>query len=245
MQKIDINFCPVDDEYINFLEKPYPAITKNPEWVKQFNTYYTTEKKLDAYNMPTSTIKNCMPVRDMIGCGYHIPLPCDVWVEKIKDKNNKEITNFRWALNNIRLVEPHMKEQSDGMPVFEGHEKTPFKWNNYWIIQTPKNWSCLFIHPSYYDLPFTCLSAIVDTDKFPLSVNFPFFIKNGFTGLIKKGTPMIQVIPFKRENFNLTFSKYKKNLLYEWYKASSSFFNIYKNNFRSKKVFNISKCPFH
>ena len=56
---------------------------------------------------------------------------------------------------------------------------------------------------------------------------------------------MIQVIPFKRENFNLTFSKHKKNLLYDWYKASSSFFNIYKNNFRSKKVFNISKCPFH
>ncbi len=245
MQEINIKIYPVDNEHFEYLERPYPAISKNPEWLKQFSSYYTKEKQLDSFNMPTATIKNCMPVRDLIGCGYHIPLPCDVWVEKIKNEHNEEITNFRWALGNIRLVEPHMSEQSNGIPVSDEYVKVPFKWNNFWIIETPKNWSCLFLHPSYYDLPFTSLGAIVDTDKFPLSVNFPFFIKKNFTGLIEKGTPMIQVIPFKRENFNIKFHKYNNSLLYRWYKASSSFFNIYKNNFRNKKTFNVSKCPFH
>jgi hypothetical protein len=245
MSNLKIKIYPVENEYFDYLEKPYPSSSRNPEWIKKTPMYYTEKKDIDGFNMPTSTIKNCMPVRDMIGCGFIIPLPCDVWVEKIKSEDGTDITNFRWALNNINLIQPHVKEQSDGIPVLDGFEKTPYKFNNFWIIETPKNWSCIFKHPSYYDdLPFRILDGLVDTDKYPLSVNFPFFIKNGFTGLIEKGTPIAQVIPFKRENFNAQFYKYNSNLLFKWYKASSNFFNIYKRHFRTKKNFKISKCPF-
>lgn len=246
MRDLKIKIYPIKNEYFEYLEKPYPASLKNPEWIKKIPLYYTEGKKLDDYNMPTSTIKNCMPVRDMIGCGFHIPLPCDVWVEKIKDPNGKEITNFRWSLGNIPLVEPHMKEQSSGYPVPEGYEETPYKFNNFWIIETPKNWSCIFKHPSYYeDLPYKIFDGLVDTDKYPSSVNFPFYIKKDFIGLIEKGTPIVQVIPFKRENFNVKFHKYNSNLLFKWYKASCNFFNMYRTHFRTKKNFKISKCPFH
>lgn len=245
MNNLKIKIYPTENEYFEYLEKPYSASSKNPYWMKNIPTYYTGKKELDKFNMPTATIKNCMPVRDMIGCGFHIPLPCDVWVEKI-EMHGKEVTNFRWALGNIRLVEPHMEEQSNGMFVPDGFENKTYKFNNFWIIETPKDWSCIFKHPSYYDdLPFKILDGLVDTDKYPLPVNFPFFIKEGFTGLIEKGTPIAQVIPFKRENFNVKFYKYNSNLLYKWYKAASNFFNIYKRHFRTKKNFKISKCPFH
>jgi hypothetical protein len=245
VNNLKIKIYPTENEYFEYLEKPYPASSKNPEWIKNIPTYYTGKKELDRFNMPTATIKNCMPVRDMIGCGFHIPLPCDVWVERI-EMNGEEVTNFRWALGNIRLVEPHMEEQSNGIFVPDGFEEKPYKFNNFWIIETPKNWSCIFKHPSYYDdLPFRTLDGLVDTDKYPLPVNFPFFIKEGFSGLIEKGTPIAQVIPFKRENFNVKFYKYNSNLLFKWYKAASNFFNIYKRHFRTKKNFKISKCPFH
>jgi hypothetical protein len=246
MSSIRLKIYPVRNEYTEFLEKPYPANSKLPEWIKNISLYYTKEKSLDQFNMPTATIKNCMPVRDLISCGFHIPLPCDVWVDRTFDNEGNQHTNFRWALPNLPLIEPHMEIQSKGYPIHKEFEKMPFKFNNFWIIETPPNWSCLFTHPSYYeDLPFRTLGGLVDTDNFPLSVNFPFFLKKDFVGLIPKGTPIAQVIPFKRENFKLRFKKYDNSLLYRWYKASSSFFNIYKNNFRAKKSYSIEKCPFH
>jgi len=242
MSSIKIKIYPTEEEYLEYLERPYQAIRKTPDWIKKTTTYYTPTKNIDEYNMPTSTIKNCMPVRDLIGAGYHIPLPCDVWVENANNEN----VSFRWGLGHLSLIEPHNENQSKTLPVEEIFNPQPFKFNNFWIFETPKNWSCLFIHPSYYDdLPFKVLSGLVDTDNFPLSVNFPFYIKKDFVGLIPKGTPIAQVIPFRRERFNLSFHKKNKNLIYKWYKASSSFFNIYKNNFRAKKIFGIKKCPFH
>ena len=246
MSSIKIKIYPIKNEYLEYLEPPYQAIKKNPEWIKKTSSYYTPSKNIDEYNMPTSTIKNCMPVRDLIGSGYHIPLPCDVWVEKQEDEFGETFFSFRWALDSLNLIEVHNEKQSKTLPVYDCFNKQPFKFNNFWIFETPKNWSCLFTHPFYYDdLPFRTLGGLVDTDNFPLSVNFPFYIKNDFEGLIPKGTPIAQVIPFKRESFDLSVHKENKNLLYSWYKASSSFFNIYKNNFRSKKIFNITKCPFH
>ncbi len=246
MSSLKIKIYPTENEYFEYLEKPYPCSSRNPEWIKKIPTYYTENKQIDELNMPTSTIKNCMPVRDMIGCGFTIPLPCDVWVEKFKTEEGDELTNFRWALGSLPLITPHVMKQSNGIPVPKGFCEQTYRFNNFWIIETPKNWSCIFKHPSYYDdLPFKVLEGFVDTDKYPLSVNFPFFIKEGFTGLIEKGTPIAQVIPFKRENFDVKFYKYNSNLLFKWYKASSNFFNIYKRHFRTKKNFKISKCPFH
>jgi hypothetical protein len=34
-------------------------------------------------------------------------------------------------------------------------------------------------------------------------INFPFFLKKDFNGIIKAGTPIIQAIPFKRETWDM------------------------------------------
>ena len=72
----------------------------------------------------------------------------------------------------------------------------------------------------------------MDTDRWGDAGNHPFLIKEGWEGIIEKGTPIIQIIPFKRENWqsqedyrvfqigeaNATQSKSK---LYGWYKQNS------------------------
>jgi hypothetical protein len=48
------------------------------------------------------------------------------------------------------------------------------------------------------------MEGVVDTDTYNAPVNFPFVLKNvNFEGLIPAGTPIAQVIPFKREEWKM------------------------------------------
>ena len=94
----------------------------------------------------------------------------------------------------------------------DGYSKPVFKNLHGWTIKTPPGWSCIFLHPAAYsDLPFKVIPGIVDTDILDYEINTPFVVKNGFTGTIEKGTPMFQVIPFKRESWESKFSLKKPN----------------------------------
>ena len=82
------------------------------------------------------------------------------------------------------------------------------------------------------------MPGIVDTDKYTAPVNFPFVLNDAnFEGLIPAGTPMAQVIPFKREDWNMRIGEMKD--LEDQNKVTrhlrTSFFDSYKNKFRQPK----------
>ena len=122
----------------------------------------------------------------------------------------------------------------------EGFSKTPFKWSSTWYIQTPPGWSCLFTHPSGHgDLPFRTISAIVDTDVYKQEIAFPFWLLDSFEGVIEKGTPIVQVIPFKRQEWHSEVSRLKDK---EWFYMkergfNSKFIGNYLKNFRQDKKY--------
>jgi hypothetical protein len=62
------------------------------------------------------------------------------------------------------------------------------------------------------ELPFTTMSGVVDTDDYELPVNLPFLIKEGFMGIVPKGTPVAQVIPIKREAWTSESMKFTKHM---------------------------------
>ena len=64
------------------------------------------------------------------------------------------------------------------------------------------------------DLPFYTLGGVLDTDKWGEAGNHPFLLKKGFEGIIPKGTPIVQVIPFKRENWKAKVTTNSKDNLY-------------------------------
>jgi hypothetical protein len=75
---------------------------------------------------------------------------------------------------------------------------------NPWHIETPPGYSCLFVNPlNHIPTQMNFFSGVVDTDNYNDRVNFPFLWtgKSGET-VIKKGTPLIQVIPFKRDSWS-------------------------------------------
>jgi hypothetical protein len=87
-------------------------------------------------------------------------------------------------------------------------------------------------------LPFTTITGFVDSDIYNLPIQFPFFIKKGFTGIIEAGTPIAQMIPIKRNNWKIEVKKEnseKFNILSEKYLSTIK--RSYKNNFWFRKKY--------
>jgi hypothetical protein len=178
--------------------QPTPCSQAIPEWYKKISTYVPDHVPAENQLYPVrGTIKKCMPVFDSITAGYMLYTPCDVIVSTVDGK-----PYFNWESNH-NIITFHSLEQTGNHPK-ANTEHTP-KWTNFWSIKTPKGYSCLFTAPMHGDeSPFAILPGIVDTDTFIAPVNLPFTFKDpDFNGYIPKGTPMCQVIPFKREDWEM------------------------------------------
>ena len=213
------------------LEKPKPAGKSLPEWYKKTKSYSNDERKPNGQGTTSATIKRCLPVFDAMGAGYIIESPADVFVS-IKDGEQW----FEWS--NFGLISFHPIEQAENHP---DKKAFPFpKWNNPWAIKTPKGYSTLFVQPFHRESIFTILPGIVDTDEYTAAVNFPFVINNSaFEGLIPKGTPIAQVIPFKRDSWTINFGNKKdfEAQVKVTKKLRSKFFDRYKSMFWVKKEY--------
>ena len=213
------------------LEYPKPASKLIPDWYKNTQSYINNERKLINNGETPATIKRCMPVFDAITAGYIIESPADVFVSI---RNN--IQWFEWS--DFGLINFHPIIQALEHPL-----KKPFpypKWVSPWSITTPKGYSVLFVQPFHRESVFTILPGIVDTDQYMAPVNFPFVINDPtFEGLIPKGTPIAQVIPFKRDSWNMKLGS-KKDLetqIKVTRKLHSKFFDKYKTMFWTKKEY--------
>ena len=230
MKSKEIEFIAVNKLSLEVFDKPVKTASMLPEWYKKQNKFIGNKFSVGNNGNPAETVKACMPVFDMLSAGYTITLPADVYFD-----GDGQV---KWSTDLLSAIESHDKVQFDQFEVPDGYNKnTAFKFIQPWIIKTPPGYSTMFIHPTYRpDLPFYTLPAIVDTDKHPIMVNFPFLIKEGFTGLIPYGTPIVQLIPFKRENWKskFSFSTVSQNDLFQY--AKKKITNRYKTFYRTKKV---------
>lgn len=225
----DIIFTNFQEE-TDFLEKPQPALNLIPDWYKEIDSYMGKIKKPDGQGRTMATIKKCMPVFDCIGAGYLILLPTDLWVSI--DENGKQF--FEWP--SIRLVSFHPIDQAPNHPAVKPFDYPKFL--NPWGIKTPRGYSTLFVQPFHRESVFTIMPGIVDTDKYSAPVNFPFVINDPkFEGLISKGTPIAQVIPFKRDSWKMkTGNKDNiKEITSTVKKLRNFIFDSYKNQWRVAK----------
>ena len=189
-----------------------------------------------------TTVKKCMPIFDLISAGYIISTPCDIYL----DATNPE--RLEWSIPSgiISLqgdmFAVHAKEQYENLPINkEIHHKDLLRIFPFWAVGTPKGYSALFLQPAYADgSPLTALQALVDTDNFITDGHLSFLVEKGFKGTIKQGTPLIQIIPFKRESWSKNFITVEKSEeVYETQRLRlrAVFSNAYKNLFRSKKEY--------
>ena len=175
-------------------DKPLSAIKVVPEWWKSIPKYADTDK----VPHPVATVKACAPTIDAFNLGYTVKLWADVYVKDVEGR--KEVS---WMDMPHRLLGEWEAVQLSHFEIPKGFAKQVFKYQHGWITTTPKGWSCLFVHPfGHNNLPIQTIPGLVDTDILTTDINTPFMIREDFTGIIPKGTPMFQVIPIKREPWN-------------------------------------------
>jgi hypothetical protein len=219
--------------------KPYPAVKQLPEWFMKALPYtgdgFPNDGKLHFRNTDSNmTYKKCVPLLDGLSAGYIISLWADVMVEQ-----ENKFPYIYWKTQQDIFSLHGLPSREIPAPV--GYDQVVYKYLNCWIPQTPKGYSCLITSPfGYGDLPFKAVPAIVDTDRSTLELIFPMWVKTGFEGIVEKGTPMVQIIPFKRDDWDSTFDYYEdgeyRNVI-ESKNFNSTMVGHYLKNHHSKKKF--------
>ena len=242
----DIEFSTHEDYFA--LKEDYPIPTKYniPEWYKKLE-----------HTIDNRTVKGCMPFLDTLTSGYLLKIPQDFYVRhnvnrldmiNVKDSfDNYPLREFKSIVNdsfyNLNTAgDTHPPKQLEGSPLVEKNKNLPiYKIVNPWKIKTPKGYSCLFVPPlNNADDRFSIIPGIVDTDTFPNEINFPIVLNGDkypvLETTIKKGTPYVQIIPFKRDQWKMSFKartekEIKKSRLFYALKL----LNIYKDKYWNKK----------
>ena len=181
--------CAPEDRGV--IAEPIPAKAALPEWFRRLPA--VSRPHLSATNNAL-TVKRCMPFLDAMTAGWIIPLAATV---RLEISDGGRTVNAGWEFDRT-MVSNHSAPQVAGNP----HEpRPPCKFHNHWTIRTPAGWSCLFVPPLNRPNPvFECAAGLVDTDVYAAPVHLPFFA-TAPDGLyvIEKGTPLVQVIPVRRD----------------------------------------------
>jgi hypothetical protein len=178
------------------IAEPVPAQTVQPSWFKQLPGRDRTE--LSATNNGL-TVKRCVPFLDALNIGWIVPLAATV---RLEITDGGRAVSAGWEFDR-GMVSTHGAHQTAGNP----YEPRPMmKFHNPWTIRTPSGWSCLFVPPLNRPNPVVdVLSGVVDTDVYVSPINFPFVaIAEDGVHTLPKGTPLVQVIPFAREDQRFT-----------------------------------------
>jgi hypothetical protein len=206
-------FIPRDNSVYSAVESPKTARSYVPDWFKVMGSSW---KDKDGFLRAGPT--KCVPFLDSFTSGYMHELAVDVEIINLgKDKNGKDIIRYRWGnIQGSGIVPIITRQQENGappsLPHFPGYYDIEFQWYTMWDPQTPKGYSTIYHHPNNrFDLPFQTFSGIIDTDNWHGAGPVPFLVKEGFTGTIPAGTPIIQFTFVKRESWKSKKEKFNLN----------------------------------
>lgn len=233
-----IIFTPKDELTETILTPPQPASKCVAEWYKSLSPYNDPSHKFHrSYDLSGNlTAKNCIPIFDSITSGYIIEFPCDIHF--VKKESNFKNFSVLWDVS-WEVISSHNEKQVGNMGIPDGFDRNAWKLIGNWRVKTPKGYSILYTHPFYrHDLPFFSSTGIVDSDVYDTEINIPFFLKNNFYGTIKKGTPVAQIIPIKRDSWKSEVAPYEINHRFINDKMRLISKGAYKKMFWQKKNYN-------
>lgn len=203
---MEIKFIELEEVGNGFV-KPVPASKFIPSWYKQTSPL----KFMKKMGMKDMTIKKCIPVLDAFSTGYYIVNTHDLFYQVDEENGESTFSFSKEILGKNKPITMHPFEQIDKMELEGEYYEYAYKLSNPYVIRTPPGYSCLFTQPPNQILPFLTLTGVVDTDSHPLAVQFPFIMRKGFSGVIKANTPMVHIIPFKRDDWEMSIDKKPSN----------------------------------
>jgi hypothetical protein len=210
------------------LPQPYPSYKHFPEWFVKSNTRskcpfaplmklrsLNPKASLDTSKSPytitkVTTVKHCPGIVDYLKTGYVLP----AWSDMILRQINSEMV-YESAVSTPEMhYGLHRPNQYEGMSYDQRPEMGMFhKVSSPWYIKTDPGVSVLITDPYWErNKNFTSVSAIVHPDVTPIHLKWFFELNKPIKDtaeiydeniqIIKKDTPLLLVIPFKREKFD-------------------------------------------
>jgi hypothetical protein len=224
----------------NYITEPIPAKKEIPEAYKNLENYVKD-------NIESPTVKKCIPFLDTYLSGYILKTHVDYLLKYDEEQKEHDFILPEQIRNNSELL-PYLKiyrhnnyQVKDNLKYEKRTIDGIFKFRNLWKIKTPPGYSCLFTSPLNRNSSIKIIDGIVDTDSFEGIVEFPFYWINEKTNdvLLSADTPIVQIIPFKREPWKMKVEYDKDshsslNLI----KIVNKFYDNYKTKFWNKKDFN-------
>lgn len=232
MKKNKIIFQPLQKEIELFGMTPRPSKTIIPKWFKDIPlTQNGNDFEIRGGSRSNFTIKGCTPIMDAFTSGYTLVLDSDIQV-----RQGVYGPEYYWPNQSV-MMEVFNNDSTNGFYIPENFEKNMAKFMGKWLTTTPSGYSILITHPlNRFDLPFQIVSAVVDTDKFP-AFDLAVMFKKGYTGIIEAGTPIAQILPFKREEWQSEIKKWDEHTEEPYKKLRQKARDAYRRWYWSKKKY--------
>jgi len=190
---------------LTYITEDPPVTAKSfiPEWFK--NIPLDRQEGRDMNKKPM-TVKGCIPFMDAMTTGYMLCMPQD-----LEFRNENGIRKAFWGFekyakniweDNEPVANPEPSYRTEGIAIPNEYEQELWRLPMYPRVETPPGYSILVTHPfNRFELPFITFTGIIDTDLFNGTLVATIAIRKDFNGVVKKGTPVAQLMPFKRDNW--------------------------------------------
>jgi hypothetical protein len=193
----EIEFWARDQSVLDTTNFPELSRKNVPNWYKILPKGTGNNGKkvfLDSHGTSNPGLKTCAPFFDALSSGYIVKLHCDIQVERYGDE-----VKMTWA-SPIKPLSPRNDEISSQLPRISGFGPFSQAWDLLHGFKVPKGYSVLITNPlNRNDLNTFTTSGIMDADDYLGPGAVPFAVSLDFEGVIKAGTPIVQLIPFKRD----------------------------------------------
>jgi len=233
----EVRFSAKNAAYGDIFDVPKPASMDIPDWYVSQEKYTHGERGVNERGGFNQTVKSCSPVYDAITAGYLFYLPCDINVTLTPEQ---ERVDANMTSRSFEHLEFHPSSQISKWSFDKDYYEAGFvgKFLTGWVPRLPEGYSLMVMHPMWREeLPYTILPGIIDYDSYASSINFFFLLKKSFEGILRCGSPIGQVIPFKREDWSHSIDSMSDHEYFVGFEKDRRFIeNAYKKNHLSKKV---------
>lgn len=200
-----ISFISTMPKNVDLFPEPVPAFKEIPSWFKKVMPFYDNDDTpIDG--VQRLTVKRCVAFLDMLSSGYIIKAPFDIYIDTTNNQKIFQIPKSLEGFSNLGIkpmIGSHDMKQVEGYPIDrDKYIEHIFRINPIWVASGSSGVSALFIQPQHHEVsPLYAIAAVIDIDGYPSDGLLSFLVKKDFKGYVYKGTPLVQVIPFVRNDF--------------------------------------------
>jgi hypothetical protein len=173
-----------------------------PQWWRNASYEYPDA---DKYFPKSRNVKQCPAFPDLFASGYILPMWADTTLFYDSDTGKSSVRcGAEWSSFGIDVFSKDKFIDHVGYR-YKGIEATAvFQFHSPWIVKVPKGYSVLQL-PLFYEIDreYSALPGVFDGYiSEQKQIEIAYFGKNKEI-FIKKGTPLVQYIPYKRTKLNL------------------------------------------